>query len=167
MDDTVETVVEDSRWNGIGIGNLARAACRAVLADRGLAPDAFGVAVLAAGDDRIAALNADFRGKPAPTNVLSWPETALQAATDGAPPAAPRPGTPGDPAHLGDIAIAWETCLREAEEAGKPLRDHVLHLLVHGCLHLLGYDHMRDGDAALMEGTEVRILATLGVSDPY
>ncbi len=167
MDDPVETVVEDSRWNGIGIEELARAACRAVLADRSLVPELFGIALLATDDDRIAALNADFRGKPAPTNVLSWPETALQAESEGALPAAPRPGTPGDPSHLGDIALAWETCTHEAAESGRPLRDHVLHLLVHGCLHLLGYDHERDGDAALMERTEVRILATLGVPDPY
>ncbi|PKP85524.1 MAG: rRNA maturation RNase YbeY [Alphaproteobacteria bacterium HGW-Alphaproteobacteria-2] len=167
MDDPVEAVVEDDRWNGIDIEELARAACRAVFADRGLAPNDFGVAVLAADDARVAALNADFRGKPTATNVLSWPETALQPEGEGDLPAEPRPGTPGDPAHLGDIALAWETCMCEAAEAGRPLRDHVLHLLVHGCLHLLGYDHERDGDAALMEGTEVRILATLGVPDPY
>ena len=68
---------------------------------------------------------------------------------------------------LGDIALAWETCAAEAEEAGKPIADHVTHLIVHGFLHLLGYDHIREGDARLMETLEVRILASLGLSDPY
>ena len=70
-------------------------------------------------------------------------------------------------AQLGDIAIAWETCAAEAEAQAKPMADHVAHLIVHGVLHLLGYDHIEDEDAALMEGLEVRILASLGVSDPY
>ena len=72
-----------------------------------------------------------------------------------------------DPEPLGDIAIAWETCAREAADQGKPMAKHVTHLIVHGVLHLLGYDHVEEEDAALMEGLEVRILASLGVSDPY
>jgi probable rRNA maturation factor len=68
---------------------------------------------------------------------------------------------------LGDIAIAWETCQREAAEQAKPALDHITHLIVHGVLHLLGYDHIDDADASLMEGHEVRILASLGISDPY
>jgi len=71
------------------------------------------------------------------------------------------------PEELGDIAIAFGTCEREAADQGKPLRDHVTHLLVHGTLHLLGYDHVRDGDAALMEATEIRILADMGLANPY
>ena len=68
---------------------------------------------------------------------------------------------------LGDVAIAYDTCAREAVEAGKPLPDHALHLLVHGTLHLLGFDHERDADAELMEGLETEILGVLGVADPY
>jgi probable rRNA maturation factor len=68
---------------------------------------------------------------------------------------------------LGDIAISYETCAREAAEQGKSLDDHVTHLIVHAILHLLGYDHIDDSDAALMEGTEIRVLAKLGVSNPY
>jgi probable rRNA maturation factor len=68
---------------------------------------------------------------------------------------------------LGDIAIAYETCARESAEAGKPLQDHVTHLLVHGVLHLLGYDHVRDRDATRMEGLESEILGKLGLDDPY
>jgi probable rRNA maturation factor len=82
-------------------------------------------------------------------------------------PDSPEPGEVDDPELLGDIALAYDTCAQEAVEAGKTMADHVSHLIVHGLLHCLGYDHIRDGDAAVMEGTEVRILATLGISDPY
>ncbi|MEL7181678.1 MAG: rRNA maturation RNase YbeY, partial [Pseudomonadota bacterium] len=120
--------------------------------------------LLACNDARIAVLNEDFRGKPRPTNVLSWPSDERAAAIDGEMPAPPRPGPDNE---LGDIAIAFETCKREADAAGKPMRDHTLHLLVHGTLHLLGYDHERDRDATLMEGLETEILGKLGIPDPY
>ena len=123
--------------------------------------------VLFADDAEVHALNAEWRGKDKPTNVLSWPSDELASAVDGGQPLRPRPGPEGMPQELGDIAIAWETCEREAADQGKEMRDHVRHLLVHGTLHLLGYDHLRDGDAQLMESTETRILAGLGVSDPY
>jgi probable rRNA maturation factor len=71
------------------------------------------------------------------------------------------------PVSLGDVAIAYETCAREAGAAAKPLEHHALHLLVHGTLHLLGFDHEREGDAELMEGLESEILRGLGVADPY
>ncbi|WP_299691737.1 rRNA maturation RNase YbeY [uncultured Tateyamaria sp.] len=143
---------------------MAKAAVTAVLAHKGIA--AGEVSLLGCDDARIATLNADFRDKPGPTNVLSWPDTDLAAATDGATPAAPDPD-PDGAVSLGDIAIAYETCAREALDQGKPFGDHVTHLLVHGTLHLLGYDHIRPGDAALMERTEVKILGNLGVPDPY
>ena len=79
----------------------------------------------------------------------------------------PKPGRNGLPEELGDIAIAWDTCAAEAMAAGKPMEDHVTHLVVHGVLHLLGFDHIDDADAAQMEGLEVRILASMGLSDPY
>ena len=99
--------------------------------------------------------------------MLSWPSEERAAEFVGEEPERPEPGTEDAPEELGDIAIAWETCAREAEAQGKPMADHVTHLIVHGVLHLLGYDHVEDEDAALMEGLEVRILASLGVSDPY
>jgi len=83
------------------------------------------------------------------------------------PGAAPVPPDPAEGPELGDLAIAWETCAREAAEAGRPFADHVAHLVVHGTLHLLGYDHMCDEDADLMERIEVEILATMGIPDPY
>lgn len=167
MADLVETVVEHEEWDRIGIATLASAACGATLELLDIDPAGFGIVLLACDDARIAALNAEFRDSPRPTNVLSWPSEDRAPRYPGAPPARPQPGPADDPAHLGDIAMAWETCRREAEAAGKPLHAHALHLLVHGCLHLLGYDHVRQADAALMEGLETRILATLGVPDPY
>ena len=167
MEPLVDCVIEDTRWQAFGLEPLALRAVQAALASLGLPESGFTLALMACDDTRIAALNADFRGKPAPTNVLSWPGEDLAAEAEGSHPGSPVPGAAEDPCSLGDIAIAWDTCAREAAEAQKPMADHVTHLIVHGLLHCLGYDHGRDGDAALMEATEVRILATLGLSDPY
>jgi probable rRNA maturation factor len=163
----VETVIEDVRWQALGLAALAERAGRAVLGASGLPVEGFSISLMGCDDDRIAALNADFRGKPQPTNVLSWPSEERGAQDLGEAPTPPEPGDAAAPEFLGDIAIAWETCAREAAEHGKPMADHVTHLIVHGVLHLLGYDHVEDDDAARMEGLEVRILASLGVSDPY
>jgi probable rRNA maturation factor len=167
MEPLVDTLNEDARWEAFGLADLAERAGRAVLADQALDPDRFEISLLGCSDPRIAELNADFRGKPQPTNVLSWPSDERGAEKDGGRPCRPDPGQPGMPEELGDVALAWETCEREALEAGKPMRDHVLHLLVHGTLHLLGYDHIRDGDAEMMEAAEIRILRGLGLANPY
>ena len=166
MPDDISTdcVIEDDRWATLGLDALAERAVRAALSWRGIGGD---VVVMGCDDARIAALNADFRGKPQPTNVLSWPSEERGAEFVGEMPDPPEPGSAEDPESLGDIAIAWETCAAEAGAQGKPMQDHVTHLIVHGVLHLLGYDHIEDEDATLMEALEVRILASLGVSDPY
>jgi probable rRNA maturation factor len=163
----VETVIEDVRWEGFGLAPLAERAARATLAALALPVEGFHIGLMGCDDARISVLNADFRGKPQPTNVLSWPSEERASEVAGAAPDFPEPGSADDPESLGDIAIAWETCHREAVEQGKPMADHVTHLVVHGVLHLLGFDHIKDEDAALMEALEVRILASLGVSDPY
>ena len=161
---TIDTIIEDPRWVDLGLDALAEDATVATLAELGLVPDAFEICVLGCDDARIAVLNADFRDKPQPTNVLSWPSEERGADIDGQRPTLP--DTNGDP-ELGDIAISYDTCAREATEAGKPLADHATHLVVHAVLHLLGYDHIRDKDATLMEATEVTILGKLGVDSPY
>lgn len=160
----IETVIEDPRWRDLALDRLAERAGEVTLEHLGLYPDAWEIAVLGCDDARIAALNASFRDKPAATNVLSWPSAELAADVDGALPRAPDPGPDSE---LGDIAISYDTCLREAQAGGTPPADHVTHLLVHGILHLLGYDHMRDKDATLMERTEVAILGKMGIPDPY
>jgi probable rRNA maturation factor len=165
--DLVETVIEDARWEALGLAALGERAGRAALAGAGLPVEGFTISLMGCDDARIAVLNADFRGKPQPTNVLSWPSEERGSEFAGEAPEPPVPGLADDPQPLGDIAIAWDTCAGEAEAQGKPMADHVTHLIAHGVLHLLGYDHVDDADAALMERLEVQILASLGVSDPY
>jgi len=108
-----------------------------------------GVVVLLTSDEAVAELNQRFRGKAGPTNVLSFPA----------------PANPEN--HLGDVALAHGVCAREAAEQGKTLEQHLAHLVVHGVLHLLGYDHETDGEAEAMEALERSILESLGVPDPY
>ena len=166
MEPLVDIVFEDERWEAFGLEALVEPAVRAVFADLGLAEAGFTLCLMGCNDARILELNGDFRGKAKPTNVLSWPSEERGAGV-GEVPDLPQPGPADDPESLGDIALSYDTCALEATEAGKPLADHVTHLIVHGLLHLLGYDHIRAADGDLMEATEVRILARLGLSDPY
>lgn len=159
---TVEVIIEDARWEAVGLVALATQATEASLQHLGLTPDDWEVSLLGCDDARIAALNGDFREKPQPTNVLSWPSAERGALVEGE-----RPASPIGDSDLGDIAIAYETCQQEAAERNIPVEQHILHLIVHGMLHLLGYDHQRDGDGDLMESLETAILYTLGVPDPY
>ncbi len=105
------------------------------------------ISIVLAGDDFIQDLNKTYRGKDKPTNVLSFPQD--------------------DPGCLGDVILALETIRREAVEQGKSLTDHTLHLVVHGVLHLLGHDHENDQDAEIMEQIEIKVLAVLGIKNPY
>lgn len=155
----VDVVIEAAAWQAAGLETLATRACGAALA--WLGRPGVEVVVLGCDDARIAALNADFRGKPRATNVLSWPAHEAAPHPPGAAPQVP------EAEELGDIAIAWETCRDEAGAQGKTLADHAAHLLVHATLHLAGYDHQTDPDAALMEAAERAILAGLGIGDPY
>ena len=161
---TIDTIIEDPRWTVLDLYKLAGRAATATLLHLTLEPADFEIAILACNDAKIATLNTEFRDKPTPTNVLSWPSEERGAERAGAIPELPEPGP--DP-ELGDIAIAWETCEREAAEAGKAMQDHVTHLIIHATLHLLGYDHERDADATLMERIEVEILGKMGLPDPY
>ena len=130
---------------------VERAAVAALEAGQGSGDG--GVVILLTDDETVRDLNARFRDKDRPTNVLSFPTAEM-------------PGMAG-PAPLGDIVLAYGVCAREAEEQSKTLRNHLTHLVVHGVLHLLGRDHMEDGEAEAMEGEERAVLATLGISDPY
>lgn len=160
---SVELLVAHDAWDIARLQAIADLACNAALGKCGLEPLDWDVSVMACDDARIALLNEDFREKPTSTNVLSWPSVERGADEDGALPFAPE----GPDTELGDIAIAYETCLREAEEQDKSFDAHVTHLLVHSTLHLLGFDHIRPADARLMEGIEVEILASLGLPNPY
>jgi len=120
-----------------------------------------GISILLTDDAAVRELNRTWRGKDSPTNVLSFP------ATETAEGALPEPEFDGVPLELGDIALAYETCERESQAQGKRFADHVAHLVLHGVLHLLGYDHLDDDQALRMEALEIRILAGLGIADPY
>ena len=111
------------------------------------------------GDEEVRSLNAQWRGKDKPTNVLSFPLLDDADLRDA--------NVAGPELLLGDIIVARGVCVSEAAEKGLSLEDHAAHLLVHGTLHLLGYDHHEEGDAEDMEAREVRALARLGISDPY
>ena len=167
MEPLVETLIEDDRWLALDLPALAERAGVAALAGAGIAPQGFTLCLMACDDPRIAVLNGEFRGKAVPTNVLSWPSEDRAAEVFGDPPPPPEPGNADDPLHLGDVALAFDTCQREAADQGKSLSDHACHLIVHGVLHLLGYDHEDDADAALMERLEISALATLGIANPY
>jgi probable rRNA maturation factor len=134
-------------------------AAAAEIANAGLKAD-FGeaeLAVMLTDDAGIRTLNLNWRGVDKPTNVLSFP--ALPPTGSGGPDDAPR--------MLGDIAIAYETTRKEADDEEKPFDHHLSHLAVHGFLHLIGYDHEQDDDAEAMETLEQEILAQLGIPDPY
>ncbi|MTH63430.1 rRNA maturation RNase YbeY [Paracoccus shanxieyensis] len=155
----VDLVIEDARWDDADLLGMSERAARAV--GEWLDLDDFQVVVMGCDDDRIAGLNAEFRGKPKPTNVLSWPAIEFDARAPGVAPEL------HDIEELGDIAISFDTCQREAEAQGKPFADHATHLLVHAMLHLAGYDHIDDLDAETMEDAERSILGKLGIPDPY
>lgn len=161
MTPLVDVRIAGGDWSACGDpGALAGAAARAVLAEAGLAAAHVEVSLLFTDDAEIARLNAAFRGKAAPTNVLSWPAFDLKP---GQVPAASRAGR----VSLGDIALAAETVAKESQVQGLAVADHAAHLIVHGVLHLLGYDHTSDADAETMEQIERAALARLGIADPY
>ena len=145
----IDIEIEDEAWVAAAPQalDLVQAAAAAVLRQAEFDGDA--VTILLTDDESVRDLNARFRGKDYATNVLSFP-------------------APENPeGHLGDIALAFGVCAREASEQGKPLGHHLQHLVAHGVLHLLGYDHETDAEAEHMEGLERVILAGLGVPDPY
>jgi len=140
----ITLLVEDPKWRSHR-GLLARLD-KAAQSARRSARLKGGFTILLADDQKLRALNQDFRGKDKPTNVLSFP---------------------GGDGYAGDIAIAYGVTVKEARAAAKSLADHATHLVVHGVLHLAGYDHERPKDAKVMEPLEVKILARLGIADPY
>ena len=118
------------------------------------------VSVLFTNDAHVHELNREWRGRDKPTNVLSFPMLERADLLDLAPE--------GPPVLLGDLALAYETCAREAEEKGVPLDHHAAHLIIHGLLHLAGHDHVHsDEEAEAMEALEIRALAKMGIKDPY
>ena len=149
----IDVVCDGGDWDAVaGAEDLVRVAAAAAASDLGLTQAE--VCVALSNDEQVAELNGNYRGKPKPTNVLSFP-------------AVPMVPIEGEPRFLGDIVLALETLQREAADLGVPLEHHMQHLVVHGLLHLVGYDHQTDEEAQEMESLEVRVLARLGIADPY
>lgn len=135
--------------------DLAQAAVGAAIAQAALRmPQDAELSLVFTTDGEMQAINAQWRGMDKPTNVLSFPAADI------------RPGEPGEQM-LGDIVLACETVAREAALEGKRFEDHLSHLMVHGFLHLFGYDHLDDAEAVVMENLETRALAALGIADPH
>lgn len=147
---------EDAGWSAIaGLEGLARQAAAATFAATGVGENEFETALLFTSDNEVRALNHQWRGKDYATNVLSFPAADGFTVPDGeAPP-------------LGDIVLALGVVTREASEQGKPLPHHAAHLMIHGLLHLLGYDHETDEEASEMEDLETEILKGMGIPAPY
>lgn len=151
----VSVEIDDPSW--LAIDNLEADVQRvadhcARLVDFGAGP--VEATILFSDDETVAELNHTWRGKQGPTNVLSFPSAIDFAAPD-------------EPRHLGDIALAFGVVSREARDQDKTLAAHTSHLLVHGLLHLAGFDHMSDAEAQIMEAREIEILQGLGIADPY
>ena len=140
----IEVVVADEAWTNA----LPDAEALAAAAAEATTPGS-DIAILLTSDEAVRRMNGQYRQIDKPTNVLSFPASGL----------------PGE--HLGDIALAFGVCAKEAAEQGKPLAAHLQHLVAHGALHLVGYDHEDDADAEAMEARERQILAGLGIADPY
>jgi len=159
MDDLLELDIlpEDPRWQSAvpDFEALVEASVAAAL-DAADEVEPVSVTVVLADDAVVQDLNRTWRGEDKPTNVLSF------AARDGDTPMPPE-----GPEPLGDVILAFETCAAEASREGKTLADHLCHLVVHGVLHLLGYDHEDPDEAAEMEVLETQILKGLGIADPY
>ena len=142
----IDVITEDNRWRG-NVALVRKAANATLLAQRRSGQ----VTIMLSNDAHVRKLNKQHRGKDKPTNVLSFPngekfKTLVQ---------------------LGDIILAYETIVREAEEQGKKMKNHVVHLTVHGVLHLLGFDHENESEADLMEAYEITILKRMGIANPY
>ena len=157
----IDVAVEDPRWEEVA-PDLDGFVARAVEAALAIVPPEgpIEISIVLTDDAAVQELNRTWRGKDKPTNVLSFPmlerEDLLALAQDG------------PPEMLGDLALAYETCEREAAEKGIALGDHAAHLIVHGLLHLAGHDHVEsDAQAEAMEALEIAALAKLGIADPY
>lgn len=144
---TTDLIVEETGWEAVP--DLAALCDRAFAAAAAVEPAEGTVSLLLADDAALHQLNRDFRGKDKPTDVLSFPAHEM------------------DRPQLGDIAVALGVSASDADAQGVSLADHLTHLLVHGYLHLLGHDHEEEAEAEIMEGLEIKALASLGIPNPY
>ena len=144
---TIDLTISDEKWRALD--ELSGLIDRALGAAEAVAETPGEVSILLTDNDAMQALNAQFRDKDKPTDVLSFPAHEMDAP------------------FLGDIAVGYEISAKDAAESGKTLSDHLSHLIIHGYLHLVGYDHVDEKEAEEMEDLERRALASIGIADPY
>lgn len=153
-----DIVIEDERWASVtGLEDLIPDLAAEIFRAAHLSPGNHSVSIALLSDAAVRGLNKAFRGKDAPTNVLSFPSSASAYTRS----------REGEPLFLGDVALAYETVVSEASAQGKTVVQHAAHLVVHGILHLAGFDHDGDADAERMEAAEGAVLARFGIPDPY
>lgn len=150
----------DARWQASDVSDASAMITRAVCAviDREAPGHPVEIGIRLTNDSEIQSLNRDWRGQDKPTNVLAFALGEDEQLV---------PADPAQTVPLGDVVVAFETCAREAREESKSIANHLCHLVVHGTLHLLGYDHDVADDAEIMEAAEREILSGLGIPDPY
>ncbi len=146
---SVDIRIEDEAWSVLAEPEALAACALEVGAAEAGHTTGGEVAILLTSDGVMQALNRDWRGKDKPTDVLSFPADAM------------------DHGFLGDLALGYGICARDAESLGRDFGAHIAHLVIHGFLHLLGHDHETEADATVMEGLETKALARLGLPDPY
>ena len=159
----VDVVIEDARWKTLELKQIANQAFFETLFLLDLHHKSYACCVLACDNRQIKQLNNKFRGKNCPTNVLSFPASLENYETKNTL----TPGEANNFHELGDIAIAFDICKKEATKSKVKFEHHVYHLIIHSVLHLLGFDHEEEENATKMEKIEVQVLAKLGISNPY
>ena len=156
----VEPIWPAGDWDAVANRAVQASIATTPHAELATTPATIEISVRLTNDDEVRTLNRQYRQQDKPTNVLSFPMVQpdlIDTLTN----------TEDGEVLLGDIVLAYETCAREAAERGVPLEDHAAHLILHGVLHLLGYDHMTDSDAEHLESLERSAMTTLGLHDPY
>ncbi len=159
----VDVVIEDARWKTLELKQIANQAFFETLFLLDLHHKSYACCILACDNRQIKQLNNKFRGKNCPTNVLSFPASLENYETKNTL----TPGEANNFHELGDIAIAFDICKKEATKSKVKFEHHVYHLIIHSVLHLLGFDHEEEENATKMEKIEVQVLAKLGISNPY
>ena len=152
---SIDLCIDDESWTGVSdLEKKITLAVKAALSRLDMGTQPVGLTIVLGNNQRVKSLNAEWRDKQKPTNILSFPAPAHSKTDTGQ-------------AYLGDLILAYGVIFDEANEQRKPLATHLCHLIIHGVLHLLGFDHQNDDEAHDMEQMEIEAMATLGLSNPY
>ena len=165
----INICIKDTRWSRYDLKELCYKSLKLALSTLATKEKYFEISVLACDNSIIKDLNMRFRQKNIPTNILSWPETSVNNLKEDILQQSPTGGSckKENPIFLGNIAISFDQCLSESNLKKISFRNHITHLLLHGCLHLLGYSHEEELEAKVMETTEIKLLESIGIKNPY